>query len=123
MSEAATIPTDTPEALATEITLMGEKVVDALRTVHDPEIPVNIYDLGLIYKIDVNPVAENKYNIHITMTLTTVGCPVAGMMPGMVQNAVKPLEEVNDVTVDLVFSPPWDKAMMSDEAKLKLNMF
>ncbi|MFY9287221.1 MAG: iron-sulfur cluster assembly protein [Alphaproteobacteria bacterium] len=123
MSEATPLPHDSPEALAATIATIGEKVVEALRTVNDPEISVNIYDLGLIYKIDINPIADGKYDIHINMTLTTVGCPVAGMMPGMVQNAVKDISEVNDVTVDLVWSPPWEKSMMSDEAKLKLNMF
>lgn len=119
-----------PEALSAAIHELGEKVVTRLRTVFDPEIPVNIYDLGLIYKIDINPVTEtpvdienSKYNVHINMTLTTPNCPVAGQMPAMVQNAVINLVEVEDVKVELVWDPPWDKTRMTDEAKLALNMF
>lgn len=105
------------------IVVIGEKIVAELRKVFDPEIPVNIYDMGLIYKIDVNPIEGGKYDIHITMTLTTPNCPVAGHMPGMVQHATANVVEVNDVKVDLVWDPPWDKNSMSDEAKLQLNMF
>lgn len=112
-----------PEALSEFVATLGEKIVERLRTVFDPEIPVNIYDLGLIYKIDIQPVEDGKADVHIEMTLTSPTCPVAGHMPGMVQHAVVGLEQVNDVMVELVWNPPWDKSRMSDEAKLQLNMF
>ena len=123
MTLAAQQDTPSPEALAEFIATLGEKTVQRLRTVFDPEIPVNIYDLGLIYKIDIQPIEGGKANIHIDMTLTSPTCPVAGHMPGMVQLAVVSLEDVNDVDVALVWDPPWDKSNMSDEAKLQLNMF
>ncbi len=122
MNEAAHI-IEAPDAAQESIAAIAEKVLTRLRTVHDPEIPVNIYDLGLIYKIDLQPVEGGKFDLHITMTLTTPNCPVAGSMPGMVEQSVVNLDELNDVKVDLVFDPPWDKSRMSDEAKLQLNMF
>ena len=97
----------------------GDSVVEACRTVYDPEIPVNIYDLGLIYTIQID--AENA--VRIVMTLTAPGCPVAGDMPGWVQDAVREIPGIRNVTVELVFDPPWDPSRMSDEAKLHLNMF
>ena len=96
-----------------------EDVVNACRTVFDPEIPVDIYELGLIYKVDVS----DEKNVAIDMTLTAPGCPVAGEMPGWVQDAVKEIPGIGEVKVDLVFDPPWDPSRMSDEAKLQLNMF
>ena len=92
---------------------------EALKKVFDPEIPVDIYELGLIYKIDV----DDDRNIEIEMTLTAPGCPVAGEMPGWVQNAVASVPGVGQVDVNLVFDPPWDMSRMSDEARLALNMF
>ena len=94
-----------------------DDVVDACRTVFDPEIPVNIYDLGLIYTIDIN--AEN--DVNVTMTLTAPGCPVAGEMPGWVVDAVEPLAGVKSVNVDMTFDPQWGMEMMSDEARLELG--
>lgn len=94
-----------------------EAVVAALRTVYDPEIPVNIYDLGLIYRVDV---IDRRY-VEIDMTLTAPGCPVAGEMLNMAQRAVDAIESVTSAKVNLVFDPPWDKGMMSDEAKLELG--
>ncbi len=94
-----------------------EQVVDACRSVFDPEIPVNIYDLGLIYTIDID--AENA--VKVKMTLTAPGCPVAGEMPGWVADAVEPLAGVKQVDVDLVWEPPWGMDMMSDEARLELG--
>jgi FeS assembly SUF system protein len=117
---------DSPEALAEAVQVIGQKVVEQLRTVFDPEIPVNIYDLGLIYKLDIAPAgpdAEGKYNLLIDMTLTTPNCPVAGTMPGLVERAASNVDELHDVKVNLTFDPPWDKARMSDEARLHLNMF
>jgi FeS assembly SUF system protein len=123
MSGTSNIAEMQPDALSEAVAQLGEKIVAALRTVFDPEIPVNIYDLGLIYKIDVRPIENGKADVHIDMTLTTPNCPVAGSMPGMVERAVSNVDEVNDVDVALVWDPPWDKSQMSDEAKLQLNMF
>ena len=120
---ASNLPGDSPEALAEAVVIVGEKVVAQIRTVFDPEIPVNIYDLGLIYSMDLQPIEDGKFNIHIKMTLTTPGCPVAGTMPGMVSRAAENVAEINDVKVDLVWDPPWDKSRMTDEVKLQLNMF
>ncbi|MDH3668218.1 MAG: SUF system Fe-S cluster assembly protein [Paracoccaceae bacterium] len=92
-------------------------VVEACRSVHDPEIPVNIYDLGLIYRIDI----DGEGNIEIDMTLTAPGCPVAGEMPGWVADAVEPLPGVKTVNVQLVWEPPWGMEMLSDEARLELG--
>ena len=95
-----------------------EQIVAALRTVFDPEIPVNVYDLGLIYAIDVG--ADGA--VEIRMTLTAPACPVAGMMPGLVESAVRQVDGVTAVKVDLVWDPPWSKERMSDEARLQLGM-
>ena len=93
------------------------EIVEACRTVFDPEIPVNIFDLGLVYTIEIG--AENE--VVITMTLTAPGCPVAGEMPGWVANAVEPLPGVKHVDVNMTFDPPWGMDMMSDEARLELG--
>jgi len=102
-----------------ELDALTDKLVEKLKTVFDPEIPVDIYELGLIYKVDVS---DDK-DVAIDMTLTAPGCPVAGEMPGWVQDAVMEIEGVKSCTVNLVFDPPWDPSLMSDEAKLELNMF
>jgi len=94
-----------------------EAVVEGCRSVYDPEIPVNIYELGLIYTIAIN--AENE--VDIKMSLTAPGCPVAGEMPGWVADAVEPLPGVKQVNVELVWEPPWGMDMMSDEARLELG--
>ena len=94
-----------------------EGVVEACRTVFDPDIPVNIYELGLIYTIDITPSNEVK----VIMTLTAPGCPVAGEMPGWVADAVEPLPGVKQVDVELTWEPPWGMDMMSDEARLELG--
>ena len=94
-----------------------EDVVNACRTVFDPEIPVNIFDLGLVYTIEITP--DNA--VEIMMTLTAPGCPVAGEMPGWVADAVEPLPGVRQVNVQMTFDPPWGMEMMSDEAKLELG--
>ena len=98
---------------------LKDDLVAALKTVFDPEIPVDIYELGLIYRLDVDP----ERNIEVDMTLTAPGCPVAGDMPGWVENAVASVPGVGQVKVKLVFDPPWDPSRMSDEARLALNMF
>ncbi len=102
-----------------ELERLGNDIIAALKTVYDPEIPSDIYELGLIYKVDV----DDDRNVTIDMTLTTVGCPVAGEMPGWVENAVSTVEGVKEVTVNLTFDPPWDMSRMSDEARVALNMF
>ncbi len=94
-----------------------DQVVEACRSVYDPEIPVNIYDLGLIYTIEID--GENA--VHVIMTLTAPGCPVAGEMPGWVADAIEPLPGVKQVDVEMVFEPPWGMDMMSDEARLELG--
>ena len=104
---------------AEELEQLTADIVAALKTVHDPEIPADIYELGLIYKIDI----DDDRNVAIVMTLTAPGCPVAGEMPQWVENAVASVTGVGQVKVTLTFDPPWDKDRMSDEAKLTLNMF
>lgn len=94
-----------------------ESVVDACRTVFDPEIPVNIYDLGLVYTVEIN----GEGDVNIVMTLTAPGCPVAGEMPGWVTDAVEALPGVKSVQVQMTFDPPWGMNMMSDEARLELG--
>ena len=103
---------DNPAAPVTE-----ETVVEVLRTVYDPEIPVSIYDLGLIYRIQI----EDSV-VHVRMTLTTPACPVAGSLPGQVETRIKAIAGVNDATVELVWDPPWTPEKMSEAAKLQLNM-
>lgn len=100
-----------------DVTLL-EGIVCALRTVNDPEIPVNIYDLGLVYRIDLK--ADGV--VEIDMTLTAPGCPVAGTLTGWVQQAVSAVEGVSDVKMNLVFDPPWDKSRMSEEVQLELGL-
>jgi FeS assembly SUF system protein len=122
-SEAGAASAATPEADgasggAPTDEALREPIIAALLKVHDPEIPVNIYDLGLIYKIDI----ADGGNIAIDMTLTAPACPVAGMMPVMVKDAVKTVEGVGEVEVELVWDPPWSPDTMSDEAKLQLGM-
>lgn len=97
---------------------LRERIIHNLRTVIDPELPLNIYDLGLIYKLDISPTG----GVSIDMTLTAPGCPVAGEMPGMVRNAVFKTQGVTDCTVRLVWEPKWDKSLLSDEARLDLGL-
>ncbi len=102
-----------------EIDRMTDDIIEALKSVFDPEIPVDIYELGLIYKVDLS----DDRDVLVEMTLTAPGCPVAGEMPGWVEDAVRKVEGVKSAKADLVFDPPWDPSRMSDEAKLQLNMF
>jgi FeS assembly SUF system protein len=104
---------------AEELNRMTNDIITAIKTVYDPEIPVDIFELGLIYKIDIS----DDRIITIDMTLTAPGCPVAGEMPVWVQNAVSPVEGVQDVKVEMVFDPPWDMSRMSEEAQVALNMY
>ena len=94
-------------------------VVAAIKEIYDPEIPVNIYELGLIYKININ----KDNDVYVEMTLTSPGCPVAQEMPGWVQGAIMPIDGIRHVDVDIVWDPPWDPSMMAETAKLQLNMF
>lgn len=102
-----------------ELELLTADIVRALKTVYDPEIPVDIYELGLIYRVDV----DDDRVVRIEMTLTAPGCPVAAEMPVWVQDAVSMVEGIQRVEVQMVFDPPWDKSRMSDEACLALDMF
>lgn len=97
---------------------LNEEIVQALQSVYDPEIPVSIYELGLIYDINI----DNKNNVKIDMTLTSPNCPVAESLPNEVKNSVKEIKEVKNVDLNLVWDPPWDKSMMSESAKLELNL-
>ena len=119
MDDAAPIETKTPPLSQAELDVLTDKLIEKLKTVFDPEIPVDIYELGLVYKVDVS---DDK-DVAIDMTLTAPGCPVAGEMPGWVEDAVKKVEGVKSARAELVFDPPWDPSKMSDEAKLALNMF
>lgn len=94
------------------------KIITELKTVYDPEIPVNIYDIGLIYKLTI----DDDFLVHIMMTLTTPNCPVAESLPAEVREKIKALDRVKDVDLELTFEPPWDMEMLSDEAKLELGM-
>ena len=119
MDDATAIVPASPPLSQAELDALTDRLIDKLKTVFDPEIPVDIYELGLIYKVDVS---DDK-DVAIDMTLTAPGCPVAGEMPGWVEDAVREIPEIRSVKVDLVFDPPWDPSRMSDEAKLQLNMF
>jgi len=94
------------------------KVIEEIKKIYDPEIPVNIYELGLIYDINI----DNQNNVKINMTLTSPNCPVAESLPNEVKNSVKELKDVKNVDLNLVWEPPWDKSMMSESAKLELNL-
>ena len=107
---SAAIPEDEVERITADL-------IGVLKTVYDPEIPVDIYELGLIYKVDLD---DNRH-LTIDMTLTAPGCPVAGEMPGWVENAAMSVEGIQGVTVNMVFDPPWDQSRMSEEAQVALN--
>ena len=107
-----------PDSAENDPNALEAQIVDALRTVYDPEIPVNIYEIGLIYNIDID--ASNSVNIR--MTLTSPACPAAGTLPGEVEDKVRQVEGIRDVKVDIVWDPAWTPAMMSESAKLQLGM-
>lgn len=96
---------------------LEQKIVSVLETVYDPEIPVNIYELGLVYDIKIN----DNSDVDITMTLTSPACPVAESLPGEVRQKIKSIDDINEVNINLVWEPPWNKDMMSEEAKLNLG--
>lgn len=118
-SEAGKPDTEEPmsEHRADNNASLQEQIVTALKQVHDPEIPVNIYDLGLVYDVDV----RDDQSVHVRMTLTTPNCPEAQSIPGYVQQAVESVPGVKKANVEIVWEPQWDKEMMSDEAKLQLG--
>ena len=97
---------------------LKEKVITEIKKIYDPEIPVNIYELGLIYDV----VIDKNHKVYVKMTLTTPNCPVAESLPNEVKNSIREIKEVKDVDLDLVWDPPWDKSMMSEAAKLELNL-
>jgi FeS assembly SUF system protein len=122
MTDDAAATTETPSVSAIpaeEIARLTDDIVSALKTVYDPEIPADIYELGLIYRIDI----EDDRSVKIDMTLTAPGCPVAGEMPGWVQNAVSTVEGVSDVDVKMVFDPPWTPDRMSEEAQVAVGWY
>ena len=104
---------------AEELARLTDDIIGALKSVYDPEIPADIYELGLIYRIDV----EDDRSVTVDMTLTAPGCPVAGEMPGWVEDAVSSVEGVGPVHVNMVFDPPWDPSRMSEEARVALDFF
>lgn len=104
---------------AEELSRISEDIVSALKTVYDPEIPADIYELGLIYKVDI----KDDRTVDVDMTLTTPNCPAAAELPQMVENAVASVQGVGPVNVQIVWDPPWDPSRMSDEARLILNMW
>ena len=118
-SETENSPVEGSALTQQELDALTNKMIEAIKTVYDPEIPVDIYELGLIYKIDV----DDNRNIDVDMTLTAPGCPVAGEMPIWVENAIASIDGIGTVRVNLVFDPPWDMSRMSDEARVALNMF
>jgi len=120
MDDAASLETKSTTPISqAELDRLTDQLIEKLKTVYDPEIPVDIYELGLIYKVDVS----DEKDVVIDMTLTAPGCPVAGEMPGWVEDAVMEIDGIRSAKVELVFEPPWDPSKMSDEAKLQLNMF
>jgi len=127
MAEQPTQPSGAPETPASpqpaltvsEVVALQDKIIERLRTCYDPEIPVNIYDLGLIYEVKVEPTRH----VHVRMTLTAPACPAAGTLPGEVEDKITVLPGVRSVQVQVVWDPPWDKNMMSEAAKLQLGFF
>ena len=119
MDDAAPLESKSPPLSQAELDVLTDQLIEKLKTVFDPEIPVDIYELGLIYKVDLS----DDRDVVIDMTLTAPGCPVAGEMPGWIEDAVMKVDGVKSARANLVFDPPWDSSKMSDEAKLALNMF
>jgi FeS assembly SUF system protein len=118
-AETAAVPASEPALPGDEVARMTDEIIAALKTVYDPEIPADIYELGLIYKVDI---ADDR-KVTVDMTLTTPNCPSAVELPGMVENAVASVPGVGEVAVNVVWDPPWDQSRMSDEARVALNMW
>lgn len=108
-----------PKIPPEELDRLTDDIIAAMKTVYDPEIPADIYELGLIYRVEI----DDNRAVTIDMTLTAPGCPVAGEMPGWVENAVATVQGVQSVKVNMVFDPPWDQSRMSDEARVALDMW
>jgi FeS assembly SUF system protein len=116
---AAPAPAPASALPADEVARLTDEIVGALKTVYDPEIPADIYELGLIYKVDI----AHDRKVTVDMTLTTPNCPSAAELPAMVENAVASVPGVGEVAVNVVWDPPWDQSRMSDEARVALNMW
>jgi FeS assembly SUF system protein len=119
MAEQIPASASPPTLNVSEVVALNDKIVEKMRTVYDPEIPVNIYDLGLIYEVKVDPTGD----VYVKMTLTSPGCPAAGTLPGEVEDKIVVIPGVTKVKVDVVWEPTWDKKMMSEAAKLQLGFF
>jgi len=118
--QTSAAPTPSGTAMnVSEVVALNDKIVERLRTVYDPEIPVNIYDLGLIYQVKVEPTGD----VYVKMTLTSPGCPAAGTLPGEVEDKIVVIPGVKSAKIDVVWEPTWDKSMMSEAAKLQLGFF
>ncbi len=112
-----------PEVTATREHALWPAIRKGLKEIYDPEIPVNIYELGLIYEVIIKDGDNGKANVTVKMSLTSPGCPVAQEMPQWVQGAIMPVDGIGDVDVDVIWDPPWDPSKMSETAKMQLNMF
>ncbi|MET3352757.1 SUF system Fe-S cluster assembly protein [Xanthobacter autotrophicus] len=118
-TEQANAPQISSSIAEAELERLTDSIVSALKTVYDPEIPVDIYELGLIYKVDI----ADDHTVAVEMTLTTPNCPAAAELPGMVESAVASVPGISDVKVDITFDPPWDQGRMSEEARATLNLW
>ena len=118
-AETVAVPASEPALPADEVARMTDEIIAALKTVYDPEIPADIYELGLIYKVDI----DDDRMVKIDMTLTTPNCPSAAELPAQVENAVAGVPGVREAKVTIVWDPPWDPSRMSDEARTELNMW
>lgn len=118
-AETTEVPVQNSAIPRDELARLSDDIISALKTVYDPEIPSDIYELGLIYKIDI----EDDRMVKVLMTLTAPGCPVAGEMPGWVENAVATVEGISGVVVDMTFDPPWSPDRMSEEAQVALGWY
>ena len=116
---ASSAPAEGPALAADDVARMTDEIITALKTVYDPEIPADIYELGLIYKVDI----ANDRKVVVDMTLTTPNCPSAAELPAMVENAVASVPGVGEVKVNVIWDPPWDPSRMSEEARVGLNMW
>ena len=103
--------------MSNEVNLLAEKIVTVLSEIYDPEIPVSIYELGLIYDVQIS----KTFDVKLLMTFTTPNCPVADSLPNEIKNKIEEIKEVNSANIDITWDPPWDKSMMSEEAKLELG--
>ena len=115
--------TQDPGPMNLDMDQLKERIIAALREIYDPELPVNIYDLGLIYAIDIEALDDKGAKVDVDMTLTAPACPVAGTLPGMVEAALKSLDDVADASVKLVWDPPWSVDQMSEDARMILGMY